>query len=341
MSDRARARVAFLQSAGWGQAACSALAADASTRRYFRLQDAMKGRAIFMDAPFERPPKPLAPPYITPEPEPFLAIARYLTEIGLSAPQIYAEDRAAGFLLLEDLGDDLFTHTVEIKPQAEETLYAAAVTMLADLARQTPPKGLAPPYDLATYQFESALALEWYAPHCSDAAYAAFSEALAEALPTNGPKALVLRDVHAENLLWLPNRAAPQNVGLLDFQDGLIGHPAYDLVSLLEDARRDTSEALRDKMISHYLALTGFEREPFLRAYATLGAQRNLKILGIFARLARRDSKPKYLAHLPRVWGHLMRDLAHPALADLRAVVLDCLPKPSPAHIASFQPADG
>ena len=144
----------------------------------------------------------------------------------------------------------------------------------------------------------------------------------------------MLRDYHAENLLWLPGRSGAARVGLLDFQDMLHGHPAYDLVSLLEDARRDVPAALRTALTDRYLARTGADREAFLLAAATLSAQRNLKIVGLFTRLARRDGKPRYLELLPRAWGHLAADLAHPALAPLAGLVAQHMPPPEPPVLA-------
>jgi aminoglycoside/choline kinase family phosphotransferase len=147
----------------------------------------------------------------------------------------------------------------------------------------------------------------------------------------------VLRDYHAENLIWLPERAGHARVGMLDFQDMLIGHPAYDLVSLLEDARRDVSPDLRAAMLARYLARSGAEPEVFGYAAHALSAQRNLKIIGLFTRLCRRDGKPLYLGYLPRVWAHLTRDLAHPMLSPLRAFVTRHVPEPVPAVRARIE----
>jgi aminoglycoside/choline kinase family phosphotransferase len=179
------------------------------------------------------------------------------------------------------------------------------------------------------------LVVEWYLPAVTGATVptdlAAEYEALAAAAfaPTlDGARVAVLRDYHAENLIWLPGRAGHARVGLLDYQDMLVGHPAYDLVSLLADARRDVAPELRAAMLARYLERTADDPSAFRLAADTLSAQRNLKILGLFTRLARRDGKPRYLAHLPRVWAHLTRDLGHPALAPLRTWVARHVPPP-------------
>jgi aminoglycoside/choline kinase family phosphotransferase len=228
------------------------------------------------------------------------------------------------------------------EPKREAGLYGAAIDLLADLQGRDPPGsdvGWTPPsYDMEVILREARLAVEWYLPAATGAgaapdlvveyealAAAAFAE-VAAARDT-----AVLRDYHAENLLWLPRRSGHARVGLLDYQDMLVGHPAYDLASLLEDARRDTAPELRAAMLGRYLARTGAEPEAFAAAFHALAAQRNLKILGLFTRLCRRDGKPRYLGYLPRVWEHLGRDLAHPALAPLAAFVARHLPPPDAA----------
>lgn len=332
---------AFLATTGWEGAECRPLAGDASPRRYYRLRDG-KRQAVLMDAP----PGPDADPY------PFLAVTRWLRDMGLSAPEIHAADPEAGLILLEDLGDALFVRLLAEEGSAETLLYATAIDVLARLHSLPPPPRDAhwspAPYDRDIYLREARLAVEWYLPATTgipasreaveafDAVLLPLLEPLAEA-----PPVAVLRDYHAENLLWLPERTAEARVGLLDYQDLLLGHPAYDLISLLEDARRDTSPELRAAMATRYLAATGLEAEAFTLAAHVLAAQRNLKIIGIFVRLCRRDGKPSYLRHLPRVWAHLQRDLAHPALASLRAWCA-CLPAPEPEvlrRIAAGAPA--
>ena len=321
---RAAALTAFLFAAGRDPGALAPLAGDASNRRYLRLDDA-KGRAVLMDAPPDRGE----------DVRPFAAVTRELCWRGLSAPAILAADAEAGLLLLEDLGDALFARIAAGADEA--TLYTAAVDLLAEHLSE-PPDWLAP-YDNAVLAGESRLVLDWYLPGAtgtpaSPAMVAEFDALLAAALGAAAAdrSAMVLRDYHAENLIWLPEREGAARVGLLDYQDALAGHPAYDLVSLLEDARRDTTPELRAAMRARFLARRpDLARAEFEAAYAALGAQRNLKIVGIFARLARRDAKPRYLELIPRVWAHLERDLAHPALAPLAAWVRAHLPAPEPA----------
>jgi hypothetical protein len=282
---------------------------------------------------------------------PFAAIAAYLRAEGLSAPDVLACDADAGLLVIEDFGDGLFR--VEIDRGIDEVpLYEGAIDLLADLhARTVPglravsrldlalPDGSSQPvltYDRCALEVEARLLPDWYveaataAPPAEDAA-AAYEDAwgaVLETLPTD-ERCLTLRDYHAENLFWLPDRDGVARVGLIDFQDGLLGHPAYDLVSLLEDARRDVAPALAEAMLTRYCAArraaaADFDEEVFRAAYAILGAQRNAKIVGIFARLWRRDGKPRYPALMPRVWRYLERDLSHPALAPV-ARALDAL----------------
>ncbi len=330
--SRSTAIDAFLEAAGWGGAARRALAGDASARRYVRLAQG-RDRAILMDVP----------PESGLEAGPFVAATAWLRGLGLSAPAIYAADATAGLLVIEDLGDDLFIR-LATDPGREPELYAAAVDLLVELQRSTPKATLGwtpPAYDRAVLLREMRLVPEWYLPAVVGAAtppdLAAEYDAAVEpivAIALGAPPTPVLRDYHSENLLWLPARAGLARVGLLDYQDALIGHPAYDVVSLLADARRDVDPGLRDAMIARYLDRGGADRAEFLRAASALSAQRNLKILGLFLRLARRDGKTGYLRLLPRVWAHLTRDLAHPDLASLRAFVVRRVPAPE-----TFAPA--
>ncbi|RKF13393.1 aminoglycoside phosphotransferase [Roseovarius spongiae] len=323
MAERdAMARV-FAEAAGWRGAAFAPLAGDASNRRYLRLTDPGTGaRAVLMDAPPEKGE----------DTRPFVRIAEYLASLGLSAPRILAADTERGFLLLEDLGDALFARVIPSDPTLEDTLYEAATDVLVTLHEHAPPADLAA-YDADTMADLAALACDWYAAGARGAdagARAAMRAAIHAALETHASSAAVLiqRDYHAENLLWLPGRAGVARVGLLDFQDALLGHPAYDLVSLLQDARRDVPPAVATRMIARYTARTGADAEAFERAYHVLGAQRNLRIMGVFARLCLRDGKPHYLTLMPRVWDHLMSDLDHPALAGLAPIVRAALPEP-------------
>lgn len=334
MSPDARL-TAFLAEAGWGDAETGPLAGDASNRRYLRV--ARGGRtAVLMDAPPERGE----------DVRPFMAVTEWLRGLGLSAPAVLAADREAGLLLLEDLGDDLYARHLARRPADEPALYAAAVDVLAGLADAPPPAVIGAealpvaPYDQEVLNREAGLFTGWWLPAVTAVPRGMADEYVGLVRQVCAPVAdarevVVLRDYHAENLLWLPGRAGPARVGLLDYQDALAGHAAYDLVSLLEDARRDTAPELQEAMVARYLAARpGIDRDAFRAAYAVLGAQRNLKIIGIFARLARRDGKPRYLSLIPRVWDHLQRDLSHPALAPLAAWVTRYAPPPEPAVLA-------
>ncbi len=301
------------------------MTADASFRSYERLHAPDGSSAILMNAP----------PDTNEGVDIFVTIAGILSGYGYSAPRILAQDVAGGLLLIEDLGDDLYARLCRSRPQLEPPLYEAAVDLLIDLSRQPRPTGLQP-YSDAVYRREAGLVTDWYlrgsatsGRHASPEQYLNLvSDACAAAAPFD--PVLVMRDYHAENLLWLPDRHGVARVGLLDFQDALLGHPAYDLVSLLEDARRDTSPALQQAMKQRYIAGTATDPQAFEYAYCALGAQRNLKIVGIFARLFLRDGKAGYLGLIPRVWGHLQRDLAHPDLKDLRRWVEQNVPEPTP-----------
>jgi N-acetylmuramate 1-kinase len=259
---------------------------------------------------------------------PFLAIARLLQALGFSAPAILAEDVAAGLLLLEDFGDATYTRLLA-QGAAEEPLYALAVDLLVALHRDFDPAVAAhvPPYDDARLLNEAALLVDWYLPAVTGkpTAPALREEYLAlwrRLLPLARavPESLVLRDYHVDNLMLLSDREGVAACGLLDFQDAVIGPVTYDLVSLLEDARRDVPPELAAAMRARYLeAFPGLDRAAFDASYAVLGAQRNCKIVGIFTRLWQRDGKPQYLAHIPRVWRLIEGDVAHPDLAPLAA----------------------
>lgn len=293
----------FLAAAGWGAATIAPIPGDASFRRYFRVNDAAR-KAILMHAP---------PPHE--DPQPFLDVAGWLTANGLRAPQIYAADPATGWVLLEDFGDDRMRDWLDDHPQDEDAAYSTAIDTL--VALHAKPAGPFPPYDMAAYQREVMLLVEWYCPaagiEVDAASYAsAWDDVLAPLLRQQDPGVTVLRDYHAENVMLLPGGEQ----GLIDFQDALVGHPAYDLVSLLQDARRDVSRELERRMLDRYLGQVEAGAE-FEADYARLGAQRNAKIVGIFSRLWKRDGKPAYLALIPRVWAALERDLAHPALTPV------------------------
>ncbi len=329
----------FLSGAGFDPAALAPFTGDASNRRYFRLPAA---GVVVMDSPRE----------LGEDVRPFVGVTNWLRAGGFSAPEIHACDLDRGFLVLEDLGDDLFRRICETAPALESDLYGNAVDLLAALHRLAPPAMLdtgaeqlaLAPYDREVLLREAALLTEWYVPgasgHATITQLAADFGGLVEELTAPFAQArevVVLRDYHAENLIWLPARRATARTGLLDYQDALAGHPAYDLVSLLEDARRDTTQELRDAMIDRYLANTGAEAEAFRTGYAILGAQRNIKIVGIFARLCLRDGKAQYPDLIPRVWSHLMRDLQHPGLHRLKDWVARHIPAPEPSVISGLR----
>jgi aminoglycoside/choline kinase family phosphotransferase len=299
---------AFLASSGWGDVAAVPLAGDASFRRYYRLVgDA--GGAVLMDAP---PPQEDVGPYIV--------VAALLCDLGFSAPEVLAEDRAEGFLLLEDFGDDTYTRLLD-RGADEPTLYALAVDTLIALQHAVATRGAPtlPGYDTTRLLAEAALLVDWYMP-LADGLREEYLALWRAVLPLAmvSPPTLVLRDYHVDNLMLLPDRPGVAGCGLLDFQDAVSGPPSYDLVSLLEDARRDVAAPLRRAMTERYLAaFPELDRSDFLRSAAILAAQRNFKILGIFTRLWQRDGKPQYLAHIPRVRHLLEQDLRHPALAPI------------------------
>jgi N-acetylmuramate 1-kinase len=309
-AEREAAMSDFLAAAGWGGIAPRILAADASFRRYFRLAGGGR-QAVLMDAP---PPMEDVRPY--------MAVAAALRGFGLSAPEIYADDREQGFLLIEDFGDGLYTRLLADGGD-ERALYELAVDALIALHRAAAASGLPalPRYDEARLLDEAALLPDWYMPSLLGAPtapatrrdyLARWRAVLREAALS--PPTLVLRDYHVDNLMLLPGRTGVGACGLLDFQDAVLGPASYDLVSLLEDARRDVPAALRAAMTERYLAaFPGLDRTVFARSAAILAAQRNCKILGIFTRLWRRDGKPAYLSHIPRVWRLLEEELTREA----------------------------
>lgn len=324
MTPRDALAATFLAASGWGAAARAPLAGDASNRRYERLTDPRHGRAVLMDAPPEKGE----------DVGPFMRIAEHLVSLGLSAPRILARDPEHGFLLIEDLGDDLYARVIPADPALETPLYQAATDVLLTLHRAPLPPGLAA-YDPPLMADMAALAFDWYLAHAAAADPAARDSFVAAFRPMLAARAgdqsvLIQRDYHAENLLWLPDRSGPARVGLLDFQDAMTGHPAYDLVSLMQDARRDVPPAVEAAMIARYIAGSGHDRATFDAAYHLLGAQRNLRIIGVFARLCIRDGKAHYVDLIPRVWGLLQRDLDHPALGPVAPMLRAALPAPDP-----------
>ena len=333
----------FLNQERMADAARTHVQGDASTRVYERL--AHEGRNYVLMNAKRRPDGPpvrgglpySAIAHLAEDVKPFVAMARALRERGLSTPQVHAADLEEGFLLLEDLGAE---GVVEGDPPGPiEERYAVAVDVLVELHRQPAAATLTvapgieyrlPPYDIDAFLIEAELLLDWYVPHrggtVSAAARSEFTALWRDALSHayDQPATWVLRDYHSPNLLWLPEREGLARVGLLDFQDALMGPAAYDLVSLLQDARVDVPDAMEIALLGRYVkarldADPEFPTSAFVQLYVTLGAQRATKILGIFARLDKRDGKPQYLRHIPRIWRYLRRALIHPAMSDLKA----------------------
>lgn len=313
-ADRLAARAGFVAQAGWGEARVVPLAGDASARRYFRLQGP-QGAAVLMDDPGGSMPA-------------FLAMTRWLLDRGFGAPAVLAQDATQGLALVQDLGDDLLARVLERDPAVAPVAYDRIADLLVDLHHHPVPD-VVPALDGAALADQVGL-------------FSLYPQALGIDVPDIGPliaglhadlaadqrPVTALRDFHAENLIW--RGAAP--LGLIDYQDAVAAHPAYDLVSALQDARRDVAPQIEAATIARYLAATGLDEARFRSAYALLGAQRGLRIMGIFTRLCLRDGKPRYLDFMPRVWGHVQRNLAHPALAPLARALAD-VPAPDAAIV--------
>ena len=320
-AERQQARTRLLAGAGWAEAEARPLAGDASLRSYQRLY--LNGASrVLMDAP---PPQE--------DVRPFVQMAGWLRDQGLSAPELYAVDDQAGYILLEDLGDDLYSRVMAQTTGTlvdEGQLYNAAIDVLAAWQAQSAPLGI-PDYDDDFLILEASYYVDWYvrkhlARPVSDDQRSEFLTAWRELFQDINPggRVLVLRDYHADNLLWLPDREGLARVGLLDFQGALNGSVAYDLVSLARDVRRDVSDDMVECMIRHYLDVTGrtgFDEETFRTVFAIAGAQRNTKIAGLFVRLAQQGGKAQYLDYLPKVIAMLKKDLAHPRLAKIAAMM--------------------
>ena len=316
---RAAAIADFLRAHGWGAARRVRLADDASFRRYERLYG-MRDRAVLMDAP---------PPHE--DVRPFVAMSAILNHLGLSAPHVRAHDAGRGVVLLEDLGDDRLAERVDGAGADLDGLYALATDTLIALhdawdTAEALPAPAPPAYDTAKLvEGEAMLFADWYAPAVGvrldaaarDAWAEAWRSALTPALAL--PHTLTLRDYFPDNLMYRPDRPGVRACGLLDFQDAVIGPCAYDLMSLLQDARRDVPAQIEETMLRRYLdARPGIDPEALRTGYAVLAAQRHAKVIGIFTRLAHRDGKPAYLRHIPRLWRMLETSLAEPALAPVK-----------------------
>jgi N-acetylmuramate 1-kinase len=320
--DRTAAKQVFLQTAGWGAARAAFLAGDASDRSYARLFRGVE-QAVLMDAP----------PGMGDDPADFIAVADHLRGIGLSAPRILARDVEAGFLLLEDFGDAVFARMIAHDLSRERLLYGVATEALITLQAAPPLKGI-PDLSVQDWAKAADFALDWYrfAITGQKVETAPFMRCLGDLITRygdDGPRVMVLRDYHAENLIWLPERVGAARAGLLDFQLAQMGQPVYDLVSLLQDARRDVGATTTAETTRQFCEASGLEEQAFALSYAVWGAQRALRILGVFARLCLVGGKPGYLPMMPRVWGHLQHSLANPALRPLAQICDDLLPAPS------------
>jgi len=338
----------FLKQAGWSKAVRNAVPGDASTRHYERLK--LNGEiAVLMDAPkgVEAPSEPEGASVedrkalgynalarlAGPNPEAFACIANELIMRGFSAPKIIAADLDKGLMLLEDLGEAVYAKIIKNDIANERPLYEAAVDTLAAIYRSSFPQTMSynntiwrvRDYDVAALLAETDLCLDWYAKDYGyeisgdvrDEFYNLYEQSFKHL--NAHASGLALRDFHAENLFWLPARQATARVGLIDFQDGLFVHPAYDLMSLITDIRRDVSPELKDILITRFCEKSGIADDAHFRAaYAVLSVQRGTKLLGFPVRADLKFGKPQYRVLLPRVKRHLNDDIVHPALADVR-----------------------
>ncbi len=355
ITDRKAARARFLADAGWGNAPRFSMGQDASTRSYLRLLQGGQ-RAILMDAPPAAESAPCGADADTQtrinagwnartrlaacRVDAFVGIANYLRSLGLSAPEVYAFDVEGGFALIEDLGDGVFARLLEADAD-EHALYMQATDCLAMVHNAPPPAEVSAgpfswpilPYDRLALSTGADLFPKWY-PRYDDRVR--ISGALARDLDdivfgycehlASLPQIFMLRDYHAENLLWLPERDGNARVGILDFQDAVRGPAAWDLAMFVQDARRDVSPDVQAAIVRRYVEQTGQDEESFLKDLAMAGAVNALRILGVFARLIHRDGKTRYGAFLEREWGHLEDSVSHPSLADLRQVLAAAVP---------------
>lgn len=340
--DSFKALRELLRKTGWSEASRSFLLGDASTRAYETLEKPDGARAILMISP----PRPDGPPVrygksysaiarLAENVRPFVAIADGLREQGLSAPEIYGADLDAGLLIVEDLGrEGVVDENGPIPDRYMEAAAALAHLHARKLPDTLPVDGAGnyqiPPYDMDALLIETDLLLDWYVGHIkttvASGARAVFANLWRSALVdvASAPPTWTLRDYHSPNLIWLPEREGVRRIGVIDFQDCVLGHPAYDMASLGQDARVTVPDDLELKLLAHYTRLRreadqSFDMAGFAKAYMALAAQRATKVLGIFARLNQRDGKPQYLAHLPRIESYLRKCLRHPALAELKS----------------------
>ena len=306
----------FVKAQGWNVNDLSFLTGDASHRKYYRLQSAGGPSLVIMDAPPTHEDAGI-----------FKRTTEVLQGLGLSSPRILKEDLAQGILVLEDFGNQTYTHCLKNNSVDEETLYRLAVDVLITLYKKVDSHAQVPLFSAENLLKQVNLLMEWYVPavfkdqQISEEMQSTWTKIWMDLLKPleSERKTIVLWDYHVDNLMWLPDRQGIQRCGLLDFQDAVIGPYPYDLVSLLEDARRDVPRDLQEKMIAYFMEhLSADDQSTFLARYNLLGAQRSTRILGTFVRLAKRDGKKHYLNFMPRVWKWLEQDLQHDSLEDLR-----------------------
>ncbi len=323
MSDRSTLITAFLAGTKWQNWQRASIAGDASARRYLRLSHGIDS-AILMDAP----------PETGEDSQPFVRLAQLLNQRGLSAPEILLHDADTGLLLLSDLGEADYAQWLTHRAGDQSNLYKAAADVLTHLQNIDPPAGLIQMTPEVGADMVTIVGEHYTRSSASD-----LKQEMRQALATYAPEptTLALRDFHAENLIWRPERLGLDRVGLLDFQDAFMAPAGYDLASLLRDARRDVPPNVAEEITAYFIkqtrAKTGFRTQ-----LACLGVQRNLRILGVFARLASVMGKTRYLSFMPRVWANVMLDLEDPALADLKQAVLDTLPAPTPQLLDGLKP---
>lgn len=324
MSRRSDAKTTFLAQVGWAGAQVAPLAGDASNRSYDRVSHGHR-KAVLMDAPPERGERT----------DLFVAIAGYLEETGLHPPALLGADPKHGFLLLEDLGDDLFARAFVADPGLQLPLYTEALAVLRHLHQANPAD--VPAYGPAEMVAALDLAAIWYAQDASCLSDLAQPMSAALNQLDWSRSVTLLRDYHAENLIWCPTETGLRRVGLLDFQDACLGHPLFDVASLLQDARRDVPDTVAETLKTETWDWFADSRPAFDLAFATLSAQRALRILGVFARLSLSYGKQGYVDLIPRVWTHLQAAVAHPALTDLAQAVEASLPPPTPEHLNTLK----
>ena len=330
MSERSESITGFLISSGWADATRTTITADASNRRYERLRKPDGQIGILMDAPVETngPIKQ------------FIDVSNWLRQQGLSAPTCHAVDHNGGLAVFEDFGANIVAGLADQDPARELDLYRTTLDVLLHLGNCTPMS------ELLEFTPEHAagicnIAFEQYgrfhpATHGHQDLTLAVLQGLLEhhAPETN---TVALRDFHAENLIWLPDRNGIRSIGLLDFQDAVVAHPAYDLVSLLTDVRREVAPETKAALVEKFVHATGRSMDAFGPTFAVMSLQRNLRILGVFARLALENSKASYLDLIPRVWRHIDEAIQHPMLAEIEPLVRNGLPVPTKDTLAGFR----